>query len=405
MTDEEHRRLLQAVERVPACSPTRACRGWPRGCSPTRSPTTPSATPPPTSPRGSRSARPRCPGRCATCSTPGCWSRSASPAPARTSTASTRTTCGARSCGPAAAAGAVGAAVAEAADLVGPDHRGGRRLRETQEYFRFTPRGDGRMIERWQRQPVATGGRPTRTLVDRRGSAPRPAGQQLGLPRLAARAPHVVRRARDRRAYGGVGAGRADAEPGVRRPGGSPPPRGAARPRRPAPRSRTRTGPAAGRGRGARRGARRQPRRVRGRDPAVVEAVGQHQHVGREPVAADVRDLPGVLGVRPRPGRRGRPAELGAAGVVPAVRADAEHRLRRWASGPVTARGRAPPRSRSSSSSGADRVVVSSHGATGSAYAAKTRSPASRSAGRRRCRRTSRVRTPARGRRAPADRP
>ena len=37
-------------------------------------------------------------------------------------------------------------------------------------------------------------------------------------------------------------------------------------------------------------------RRVR-LEPAVVEPLGQHHHVGREPVAADVRDLPRLLGV------------------------------------------------------------------------------------------------------------
>lgn len=41
-------------------------------------------------------------------------------------------------------------AVADAADLVGPDHRGGRRLRETQEYFRFTRGETAGLIERWQ---------------------------------------------------------------------------------------------------------------------------------------------------------------------------------------------------------------------------------------------------------------
>lgn len=41
-------------------------------------------------------------------------------------------------------------AVAEAADLVGVDHRGGRRLRETQEYFRFTRLEMADMIERWK---------------------------------------------------------------------------------------------------------------------------------------------------------------------------------------------------------------------------------------------------------------
>lgn len=41
-------------------------------------------------------------------------------------------------------------AVAEAAEMVGPDHRGGRRLRETREYFRFTREEMAAMIERWK---------------------------------------------------------------------------------------------------------------------------------------------------------------------------------------------------------------------------------------------------------------
>lgn len=41
-------------------------------------------------------------------------------------------------------------AVAEAADLVGVDHRGGRRLRETQEYFRFTRLEMADLVERWK---------------------------------------------------------------------------------------------------------------------------------------------------------------------------------------------------------------------------------------------------------------
>ena len=41
-------------------------------------------------------------------------------------------------------------AVADAADMIGPDHRGGRRLRETQEYFRFTREEMAGLIERWQ---------------------------------------------------------------------------------------------------------------------------------------------------------------------------------------------------------------------------------------------------------------
>ena len=41
-------------------------------------------------------------------------------------------------------------AVADAAEMIGPDHRGGRRLRETQEYFRFTREEMAGLIERWQ---------------------------------------------------------------------------------------------------------------------------------------------------------------------------------------------------------------------------------------------------------------
>ena len=41
-------------------------------------------------------------------------------------------------------------AVSEAADLIGPEHRGGRRLRETREYFRFTRDELAAMIDRWK---------------------------------------------------------------------------------------------------------------------------------------------------------------------------------------------------------------------------------------------------------------
>jgi DNA-binding transcriptional regulator GbsR (MarR family) len=41
-------------------------------------------------------------------------------------------------------------AVAEAAEMIGADHRGGRRLRETQEYFRFSREEMAGLIERWQ---------------------------------------------------------------------------------------------------------------------------------------------------------------------------------------------------------------------------------------------------------------
>jgi DNA-binding transcriptional regulator GbsR (MarR family) len=40
--------------------------------------------------------------------------------------------------------------VAEAAELIGPDHRGGRRLRETQEFFRFTREEMAEMLDRWK---------------------------------------------------------------------------------------------------------------------------------------------------------------------------------------------------------------------------------------------------------------
>src|SRR6478672_13457405 len=41
-------------------------------------------------------------------------------------------------------------AVAEAAEMIGPHHRGGRRLRETEAYFRFTREEMESMIERWK---------------------------------------------------------------------------------------------------------------------------------------------------------------------------------------------------------------------------------------------------------------
>ena len=52
----------------------------------------------------------------------------------------------------------------------------------------------------------------------------------------------------------------------------------------------------------------------------------QHQQVRREPVAADVRDLPGLVRVRRGQRRGDRTPALGAARVVPAVGADAKHR-------------------------------------------------------------------------------
>ena len=44
-------------------------------------------------------------------------------------------------------------AVAEAAELIGPDHRGGRRLLETKEFFRFTREETLAMVDRWKRAP------------------------------------------------------------------------------------------------------------------------------------------------------------------------------------------------------------------------------------------------------------
>ena len=52
----------------------------------------------------------------------------------------------------------------------------------------------------------------------------------------------------------------------------------------------------------------------------------QHHHVGREPVAADVRDLPRLVGMGAVERLRHRPTLLGAARVVAAVGADAEER-------------------------------------------------------------------------------
>ena len=63
------------------------------------------------------------------------------------------------------------------------------------------------------------------------------------------------------------------------------------------------------------------------RQPPVVEAVRQDEHVRGEPVAADVGDLPGVLGCDVVQCPAQRSAELGAAGIVLAVGAHAEQRL------------------------------------------------------------------------------
>ena len=64
------------------------------------------------------------------------------------------------------------------------------------------------------------------------------------------------------------------------------------------------------------------PERGVGVETAVRDPVRQHQHRAGEPVAADVRRLPGLVGVRR--GQRGhdRPALLGTAEVAAAVGAD-----------------------------------------------------------------------------------
>jgi DNA-binding transcriptional regulator GbsR (MarR family) len=41
-------------------------------------------------------------------------------------------------------------AVADAAELIGTEHRGGRRLRETQEFLRFTRQEMAQMLDRWK---------------------------------------------------------------------------------------------------------------------------------------------------------------------------------------------------------------------------------------------------------------
>jgi hypothetical protein len=53
-------------------------------------------------------------------------------------------------------------AVSDAADLIGPGHRGERRLRETEEYFRFTRGEMAAMVDRW-RQHRATLAGPSQT--------------------------------------------------------------------------------------------------------------------------------------------------------------------------------------------------------------------------------------------------
>lgn len=43
-------------------------------------------------------------------------------------------------------------AVAEAADMIGPDHPGARRLRESEEFFRFTREETATMLDRWRKR-------------------------------------------------------------------------------------------------------------------------------------------------------------------------------------------------------------------------------------------------------------
>ena len=86
-------------------------------------------------------------------------------------------------------------------------------------------------------------------------------------------------------------------------------------------------------------------------EPPVVEPVREHQQVAGEPVATDVRDLPRVLGMGGRQGRGHRPAALGAAGVVPAVRADAVDVAGVALQPGRPAGAQSPPRSRSRMSS------------------------------------------------------
>ena len=63
------------------------------------------------------------------------------------------------------------------------------------------------------------------------------------------------------------------------------------------------------------------------REAAVIDAVREHEHVGGEPVPADVRDLPRVLGCLMRHGIGQRATALGAARVVLAVRTHEEQRF------------------------------------------------------------------------------
>ena len=154
---------------------------------------------------------------------------------------------------------------------------------------------------------------------------------------------------------------------GTARPG-RPRAGGAGAPRRPAPRTGTPSGRAGGRGRAARARCagreRRQRRRASGgRSRARAAAPARWRRTGRRRCARPPRSASGATAAS---AAHERPAALRAAGVVPAVGADAEHRLvvRRQA-------GRAPPpsaaRSRSSSTSGAASSAVSSQGRAGAA--------------------------------------
>ena len=310
------------------------------------------------SPRGCGSAPPRCPARCATCSTPGCWSRSASRAPGRTCTASTRTTCGARSCWPGC----------RCCETLGARGRGGgrpgragppRRSAAARDpgVLPVQPRGDGRHDRAVEAPPGLAGlalgwTRRPRDLVGRLGLSR--SARQVSRCGSAATAAHhdVVRRAGGGQPDVPVVAaplhplqayGVAPGLPHDRRSATSATCTGKPKPDRPRSRSRSRRP-----GRGARPPA---PGAASGVDPAVVEPVGQHQHVGREPVAADVRDLPGLLGVRRGRARR-RPAGPARRSRRRAGRGCTRRTAaRRRASGPATGRrrgrrgrGRAAPR-------------------------------------------------------------
>ena len=108
--------------------------------------------------------------------------------------------------------------------------------------------------------------------------------------------------------------------------------------------------------------------RVLGRDPAVVQAVGQHQQVGGEPVAADVRDLPGAArgATRSAPRRSAGPARRSRRRAGRACRRRTPARRSAARPGRLApaerrrGRGRAAPRAPAS-------VAVSIHGSCGSA--------------------------------------